>query len=277
MSELLRNAVERLRPASTDPTLDAQVLLAHVLGRDRGWLYAWPEYVPDEATCRRFQHLVAERCAGRPVAHLVGAREFWSLPLRVDQHTLIPRPETERLVEVALDLDLPDDARVLDLGTGSGAIALALASERPRWEIVAVDASTQALAIARANAARLQLTSVEFVGGNWFAPLAGRARFDLVVSNPPYIADTDPHLQQGDVRFEPRSALASGADGLDAIRTIIADAGDHLSAGGWLWLEHGFEQAGAVIDLLQAAGFGDAATHHDLAGHARLSGGRWQP
>ena len=277
LRDLLREASNRLANVSDSPQLDAEVLMAHALQRGRSWLDAWPEHRPDAASAARVAQLVAARAAGRPVAHLVGSREFWSLSLAVSDATLIPRPETELLVQTVLQLALAENARVLDLGTGSGAIAVALASERPGWRITAVDRSPEAVAIARGNAQRHGV-SIDFRIGDWFAPLrADNPRFDLVVSNPPYIADDDPHLQHGDVRFEPRSALAAGSDGLDDLRRIVAGTPGFLDAGGWLWLEHGHTQAAAVAELLAAGGFTDLAAYSDLAGLPRLSGARLPP
>lgn len=268
IDEALRAA--RLR---IDPT-DAELLLAHVLGASRTWLFAHArDDLPPEPRAR-FESLVARRAEGEPVAYLVGRRGFWSLDLQVTPATLIPRPETELLVELALER-LPADRmlRVADLGTGSGAIALAIARERPQAKVVATDASADALAIARGNAARHGLDNVVFREGRWFAPLAGE-RFDLVASNPPYVADGDAHLEQGDLRYEPRSALAAGPDGLDDVRIIVADARGHLAAGGWLLLEHGLDQGDAVRTLLDAAGFTQVATRQDLEGRDRVTLGQ---
>jgi release factor glutamine methyltransferase len=254
--------------------LDVELLLSHCLQKPRSYLYAWPELELEAGHCAAFAQLLAARRDGVPVAYLVGEREFWSLPLRVNQHTLIPRPETEILVEWALQLDLPVTAKVSDWGTGSGAIALALASERPGWNILATDVSSEALAVAQDNARLLGAARLEFLQSDWGAGLVGR-KFDLVVSNPPYVAEADPHLTQGDLRFEPAMALRSGADGLTALRRIVADAPQHLCNGGWLLLEHGFEQATEVRQLLQSAGFSALECRRDLAGTDRISGGMW--
>lgn len=256
-----------------DP-VDADLLLAHALGKSRTWLFAHAGDVVDRADADRFRALLARRIAGEPVAYLIGTRGFWTLDLAVTPATLVPRPETELLVELAL-ARLPPDApmRVADLGTGSGAIALALAKERPHAEVVAIDASEAALAVARSNAVRNGLRNVTFRAGSWLDPLAGET-FDLIASNPPYIADGDPHLGQGDLRFEPPMALSSGADGLDAIRVITRDAPACLCPGGWLLLEHGWDQAPAVRALLAAACFEAVATHPDLARRDRVTLGR---
>jgi release factor glutamine methyltransferase len=271
---LLAHARERLQATSPEPALDAEVLLAHVLRHERSWLYAWPEHVPDADQAGIYERLITLRSQGRPVAHLTGEREFWSLRLRVSADTLIPRPETELLVETVLELDLPEDARVLDLGTGSGAIALALASEHAAWHITGSDRSTAALAIARHNATTLGLSGLRWLSGDWFEALDADEKFDLIVSNPPYVAEQDPHLERGDLRFEPPGALRSGADGLRDIRKIAAAAGRFLRPGGWLWLEHGWEQGRKVAELLQCQGFTQTELRHDLAGRERLSGGR---
>src|SRR5690606_25010419 len=265
---LLRDAGARI-----DAT-DASLLLAHVLGRSRSWLFAHGDDLAQEPDATRFGQLVARRAAGEPVAYLLGTRGFWRFDLAITPDTLIPRPDTELLVELALARIHPRaPARVADLGTGSGAIALAIASERPRARVVATDASVGALDVARRNAATLDIGNVEFRHGDWLAPLAGE-RFDLIASNPPYIADDDAHLARGDLRFEPRTALASGADGLDAIRTITAAAPAHLVAGGWLLVEHGWEQGAAVRALFEAAGFSDVVTGRDLEQRDRVTSGR---
>ena len=254
--------------------VDAETLLAHALGEGRSWLFAHADDVLPSDARTRFDALLRRRIAGEPVAYLTGRRGFWTLDLDVTPATLVPRPETELLVELALTRIPPArPARIADLGTGSGAIALAIARERPQSRVVATDASLSALDVARRNAARHHIANVEFRCGNWFAPLAGD-NFDLIASNPPYIADGDPHLSEGDLRFEPDAALSSGVDGLDAIRTIIAAAPTHLDAAGWLLLEHGWDQGDAVRALLHAAGFSDVETMRDLEGRDRVSGGR---
>lgn len=253
---------------------EAELLLAHALGTSRSWLYAWPEHVPAPAQQARFAELVEARVRGEPVAYLLGEREFWSLRLAVTPAVLIPRADTERLVELALArLPAGTALQVADLGTGSGAIALAIASERAQARVLATDASPAALALARRNAHDLRLANVEFAQGDWCAAL-GTRQFDLIASNPPYIAEGDPHLLQGDLRFEPRAALGSGPDGLDAIRAIVAQAPRHLLADGWLLLEHGFDQATAVRALLADAGYREIGSARDHAGHERVSGAR---
>lgn len=253
---------------------DAHWLLANVTRRSRGWLYAHGEFEIEPETARLFLELCARRQAGEPVAYLTARKGFWSLDLAVSPATLVPRPETELLVQLALErIAVGATARVADLGTGSGAIALALASERAQARVVATDASPEALEVARGNAAANGLGNIEFRHGDWWAPLVAE-RFDLIASNPPYIALGDPHLEQGDLRFEPRMALASGPDGLDAIRTIVAGAPSHLCAGGWLLLEHGWEQGAAVRALLDTAGFRDVATFRDLEARERVTVGR---
>lgn len=265
IDSVLRRARARLEPG------EAELLLMHVLGCNHAWLYAHGRDALPAPAADRFDRLVARREAGEPVAYLTGRRGFWSLELRVDPRTLIPRAETERLVELALER-LPEDqsGRVADLGTGSGAIALAIASERPRLQVVATDTSAGALAVARGNADGIGLANVEFRRGDWLAPLAGE-RFGMIVSNPPYIAAGDPHLGQGDLRHEPEQALASGVDGLDDIRTITVGALPHLEPGGWLLLEHGHDQGAAVRQLLSAAGYVQVDTATDLEGRDRVS------
>lgn len=256
------------------PRLEAQMLLLHALGRapqDRAWLLAHDADVLPAATAAQLQTLASRRLAGEPMAYLLGRKDFHGLTLQVDARVLDPRDDTETLVDWALTL-LPADTpcRVLDLGTGSGAIALAIARHRPLANVVAVDASADALAVAAANAQRLGLP-VELRHGNWFEPLAGET-FSIIVSNPPYIAEGDPHLPA--LAHEPRAALVSGADGLDDIRHLIAHAPPHLLPGGWLLLEHGWDQAAPVRDFLATAGFAAVQSRRDLAGIERCSGGQ---
>jgi release factor glutamine methyltransferase len=261
--------------ASTIDRVDAEHLLAHVLQRPRTWLFTHASDPAPADAAERFPALVARRLAGEPVAYLTGTQGFWTLDLEVTPATLVPRPETELLVELALArIRARTAARIADLGTGSGAIALAIARERPEARVVATDASAAALDVARRNAVRNGIANVEFRAGDWLAPLAG-GRFDLIASNPPYIADGDTHLDEGDLRFEPPTALSSGADGLDALRTIIAGAPARLVPGGWLLLEHGWEQGATVRALLVAGGFVEVETARDLEGRERTSLGRW--
>lgn len=272
---------------SESARIEVQMLLQRVLKVARAYLYAHPERVLTGAEQGDYQALLQRRLKGEPIAYILGEREFFGLNFRVTSSTLIPRPDTELLVELALER-LPSAGttgsstkpaggqgrgRVLDMGTGSGAIALAIAHQRADAEIWACDASSAALAVAHENARRLAVANVRFVESNWFSALNGQ-RFDIIVSNPPYIAAADPHLKRGDVRFEPLSALASGADGLDDIRHIVAQAGTHLEAGGWLLLEHGYDQAAQVRELLRQSGFSGVFSARDLSGIERCSGGR---
>jgi release factor glutamine methyltransferase len=251
---------------------DSEILLGYCLSKSRSWLYTWPEREISTPDAHRFKQLLVQRKRGQPVAYLVGVREFWSLSLAVNEHTLIPRPETETLVSWALELSLPANARVLDLGTGSGAIALALASERASWQVQGVDASQDALTIARRNAVQLQLERVSFDQSDWYCAVLGQ-EFHLLVANPPYIDPLDSHLQQGDVRFEPPSALIADQAGLADLVELVGGAGAHLQPGGWLLLEHGFNQGEAVRSLLRGAGFDSITTRNDLAGQERITGG----
>ena len=261
-------------PTSPTARLDAELLLAAVLGKPRSYLRTWPEHEPGAEQLAAFAALLERRRMGEPVAYILGHQGFWSLDLEVAPHTLIPRPDTELLVETALQLAPATPQRVLDLGTGSGAIALALASERGGWQVIGVDRIAEAVALAERNRQRLKLGNAEFRQSSWFDGLAGE-RFGLILSNPPYIAADDRHLGEGDVRFEPLSALVAGVDGLDDIRQIIAQAPRHLQAGGWLLLEHGHDQAEAVRELLAATGFTAVDSRRDLGGHQRISLGRW--
>ncbi len=253
---------------------DAELLLLHVLRKPRSWLFTHADDVLDADVQSAYDALLDRREAGEPVAYITGRRGFWTLGLEVTPATLIPRPETELLVELALQRLPPDfGGRVADLGTGSGAIALAIARERPRAQVVATDASTAALEVARRNAQRHAIGNVDFVHGDWLLPLAGK-RFELIVSNPPYIDAADPHLARGDLRFEPASALASGSDGLDDIRRIVDGARRHLNPSGWLLVEHGWNQGAAVRALLLHAGYMQIFTAQDIERRDRVSGGR---
>ena len=274
LADALRAAATRLT-GSDSPQLDAELLLGHILRSDRSHLRAHPEAMLDAAQSRRYSQLVEARRRGEPIAYLTGEREFWSLRLKVTPATLIPRPETELLVEQALAL-IPADADwdILDLGTGSGAIALALAKERPRCRIAAVDVSAAALDVARDNARTLGIGNAEFLQADWFSAVQGR-RFQMIVSNPPYVGAGDRHLAEGDLRFEPAQALSSGHDGLDDIRRIVAAAPSHAREQGHLLLEHGYGQAEAVRGLMQTAGFTDIRSVRDLADHERVSLARY--
>jgi release factor glutamine methyltransferase len=251
--------------------LDAELLLAYALGVPRTRLRSHPEAAVEPGAVQHFRALLDRRRAGEPAAYLIGRKEFWSLELLVTEAVLVPRPETELLVERALALAGHESARVADLGTGSGAVALALASERPRWQVVATDVSDAALALARANARALGLGRVEFRHGSWLEALAGE-RYDLIVSNPPYVAVHDPALHE--LQYEPQLALAAGGDGLDALREIVRGAPAHLAAGGWLALEHGADQGAAVRRELALAGLRYIRSHRDLAGRERVTEGQ---
>ncbi|MDN3555549.1 peptide chain release factor N(5)-glutamine methyltransferase [Halomonas maura] len=271
LDELLRDASRRLEAAgSPSARLDAEVLLCHVLGVDRTWLYTWGDRDAAADAAVRFEALVAAREDGRPVAHLTGEREFWGLSLATSPSTLIPRPDTETLVEAALALAPEASGRLLDLGTGTGAVALAFASERPAWTVVGVDLRREAVALARHNATRLGIGNADFRASDWFAALTGE-RFALIVANPPYLADDDPHLSQGDVRFEPRSALVAADEGLADLYHLIEASRRHLVPGGWLLLEHGATQGPAVREALCAGGYAAVTSRTDLAGHERVS------
>lgn len=255
-----------------DAAFECQLLLAHALEQPRTHLIAWPEKIVAPEQAARYVALVRRRALGHPVAYLTGKKSFWSMQLAVSAAVLIPRPDTEVLVELALELlHGLKHPRVLDLGTGSGAIALAIANERPDSGVIATDASEDALAIARQNRDTNRLNNVQFVLGHWYQAIEQRSAFDLIVSNPPYIAADDPHLSQGDLRFEPRSALVSTDSGLQDMRTIISHAPQHLRPGGKIALEHGMTQAEATRQLLSDSGFVEPKTRKDLAGLDRVS------
>jgi release factor glutamine methyltransferase len=268
----IRIAASQLQQHVEAPRLEAEILLGHLLDKSRSWLIAWSDTCLDDLQLQRYTDLVDKRLHGTPIAQLTAVQEFWSLPLRITADTLIPRADTELLVETCLDL-YPDgrSITVADLGTGCGAIALAIATERPAWSILATDQSHQALDVAIHNAAALHVGNIQLLQGDWFDALPANTRVEILLSNPPYIADDDPHLQQGDLRFEPRSALASGSDGLDAIRLIIAKASTYLKPGGYLLLEHGYNQGSAVRQLMHQSTLGEIHTLTDLAGHERVT------
>ncbi|HPA01459.1 MAG TPA: peptide chain release factor N(5)-glutamine methyltransferase [Chiayiivirga sp.] len=275
VAALVRAGAARL--GGDEARREAEWLAEQALGVGRAWLFAHADDAVKPEVCARYLALLARRAAGEPLAYLLGRAGFWTLDLEVTPATLIPRPETELLVEAAL-ARLPEANAlcIADLGTGSGAIALALASERPQARVLATDASAAALEVARRNAARNDIVNVAFRQGDWLEPLAGE-RFDLIASNPPYIAQGDPHLGRGDLRFEPATALASGADGLDALRTLARDAPTHLVPGGWLLLEHGWDQGAAVRGLLRDAGFQRIETLRDLEDRERVTLGSRAP
>ncbi|WAH57966.1 peptide chain release factor N(5)-glutamine methyltransferase [Pseudomonas silvicola] len=270
IASLLRSAE---LPESPTARLDIELLLAAALGKNRSYLHTWPERIVTTEAAATFDDYLQRRRQGEPVAYILGQQGFWKLDLEVAPHTLIPRPETELLVETALELLPATPAKVLDLGTGTGAIALALASERGGWQVTAVDRVAEAVALAERNRERLRLGNVRVLESHWYGALAGE-RFQMIISNPPYIRAADPHLVAGDVRFEPTSALVAGADGLDDLRTIIAQAPAHLAAGGWLLLEHGYDQAAAVRELLAKHDFEQIESREDLGGHERITLGR---
>jgi len=275
VQDILRCDAKQLQVAldidASTARIEVQCLLQAVLQVNRAYLFAHPERILDADEQTRYGALLERRLRGEPVAYLLGVREFFGLDFKVTPDTLIPRPETELLVELALQrLPKRGVSRVLDMGTGSGAIALAIAHARPDVEVVALDASEAALEVARENAQRLKLINVHLLHSDWFAALAGE-RFDVIVSNPPYIEADDEHLVLGDVRFEPLSALASGADGLDDIRRIVAAAHQHLNPGGWLMFEHGYNQAARVRELMRQAGFSGVASSRDLSGIERAT------
>lgn len=275
VAQAIGTAANQLHPHVDAARLEAELLLSHLLGKSRSWLIAWSDTRLDDQQLQHFSDLVNKRIQGVPIAQLTGEREFWSLPLRVTADTLIPRPETELLVETCLDLYPAENSiTVADLGTGSGAIALAIATERPAWCILATDKSHQALDVAIHNAETLQIDNIQLLQGDWFDALPANIRVEVLLSNPPYIPMNDPHLQQGDLRFEPRTALASGDDGLDAIRLIISKASDYLEPGGYLLLEHGYNQGSAVQRLMHQSALGAINTLTDLAGHERVTIGR---
>ena len=266
-----------LDAVSDSARLDIELLLCHVLKKNRTYLFTWPDKTLSPEQAEEFLQFFNRRKSGEPIAHILGQREFWSLPLSVNNSTLIPRPDTELLVELVLELfvdDVPQQKRMcLDLGTGTGAIVLAIASEKPEWQLVGVDRSVDAVALAEKNRSALQFANVQILQSDWFSAIPAQ-QFDVIVSNPPYIDPQDPHLDQGDVRFEPRSALIADNQGLADIELIIQQSWNYLCEQGWLLLEHGYDQGQAVRDLLIARGFAQVETRTDLGGNERVTLGR---
>lgn len=273
ITQAIRQASELLAGHSDSARLDAEVLLAHTLNCDITHLIAWPEKKLDDKQTQTFNALITQRRQGIPVAYLTGSKEFWSLDFKVTPATLIPRPDTELLVEFVLEkFSDQKQLQLADLGTGSGAIAIAIASERPNWKIIATDISTDALTIAKENAGIHKITNITFIQSNWFNQI-DQYRFDLILSNPPYIAKQDPHLVQGDVRFEPQSALISGITGMDDIEAITAQSKNYLKPDGWLIFEHGFDQKHQTLNCLQRHDFHTITQLHDLSGQPRITAG----
>lgn len=268
IADCIRKAVQ-LQKVSDSPRLDVELLLCAVLQKSRTWIYTWPEAEVSPVQASKFAVLLNRRVKGEPIAHILGEREFWSMPLRVNEFTLIPRPETELLVETVLELDVPKH-RILDLGTGTGAIALALGKELPECDITAVDRIPEAVQLARQNCVRLNISNVEIIESDWFSSVSD-LRFDIIVSNPPYIAEDDAHLQQGDVVYEPQSALVAGKNGLADIEQIIERAKYQFGSEGVLLLEHGWKQAQQVRDLLRENGYDKIETRKDIAGQERVT------
>ncbi|MCW8986260.1 MAG: peptide chain release factor N(5)-glutamine methyltransferase [Gammaproteobacteria bacterium] len=279
LGQLIEDAIKQLHTVTDSPRLDCELLLCHILKKDRSFLRAWPEHELNLQQADAFQQLLTQRLQGSPVAHILGERGFWTLNLKVTPDTLIPRPDTERLVELALEI-IPDKAKwnILDLGTGTGAIALSLAKEKPACHLTATDKSAAALKVAEENAKRNNISNIHFVQSDWFLGLSDNinramSQFEMIVSNPPYIKESDPHLKQGDVCFDPITALTSGADGLDDIRTIIKTSTEHLVKGGVLLIEHGYDQGNEVCELLKASNFTQVADFNDDNGNPRVATG----
>ncbi|MFA0558406.1 peptide chain release factor N(5)-glutamine methyltransferase [Vibrio sp. 10N.222.55.A1] len=274
----LKAAIVKLQEGdNTSPSIDAAVLLCHALDKPRSYLLTWPEKHLTSEQESEFNALLKRRLTGEPVAYIIGEREFWSLPLKVSPSTLIPRPDTERLVEVALDKTFGKQGAILDLGTGTGAIALALASEMPNRQVTGIDLRPEAQQLATENAQRLNITNATFLHGSWFEPLSseGVVKFSLIVSNPPYIEKNDSHLSQGDVRFEPITALVAEEKGLADIRYISENARGFLENEGWLAFEHGYDQGLAVREIMQQLGYLDVVTEKDYGGNDRVTLGRY--
>lgn len=279
IEEALKTAMISLKKSGSDsPSLDAAVLLCHVLDKTRSYLLTWPDRLLSSEQWADFDTLLRRRLTGEPVAYIVGMREFWSLPLKVAPSTLIPRPDTERLVELTLDKVVSGSESILDLGTGTGAIALALASELPKSRVLGVDLRDEAVQLANENALRLDITNVRFMQSSWFDSIGKEncgTKFALIVSNPPYIEKNDPHLHQGDVRFEPISALVADEKGLADIKQIASEACQYIAQGGWLLFEHGFEQGEEVRLVMQNLGYTNVSTEKDYASNDRVTLGQY--
>jgi release factor glutamine methyltransferase len=274
LEQAIAAGADLLASSSESAKLDAQVLLLHILQKPRSYLFTWPEHALSDEQQSQFNVFIQRRLKGEPVAHITGLREFWSLSLEVNATTLIPRPDTETLVEQALEIALPATAKVLDLGTGTGAIALALGSEMPSWQITAVDRVSDAVALATRNQQRLAINNVHVKQSNWFSELHGE-KFNLIVTNPPYIESSDIHLNQGDVRFEPLSALVADDCGMSDIKQIITQSRDYLSSNGYLLIEHGFEQGEAVRHFFEKMAFVNIKTVKDLGNNDRVTLALW--
>lgn len=276
LSQALAFGVSALTPSSESPKLDAEVLLLATINQSRTYLFTWPEKELADEQQAQFLSFIEQRRQGKPVAHITQYREFWSLNFKVSPATLIPRPDTETLVELALDKATSKQGKLLDLGTGTGAIALSLAIELPDWQVTAVDYQLDAVLLANDNKSQLGITNAEILQSNWFSALAGE-KFDLIVSNPPYIDPQDPHLQQGDVRFEPLSALIAEKQGMADLEFIITKSREFLNESGWLLLEHGYDQGQLVRDFFAKMAYKVITTEKDLGGNDRVTLAQWAP
>lgn len=276
LSQALAFGASALTPSSESPKLDAEVLLLATINQSRTYLFTWPEKELSDEQQAQFLSFIEQRSQGKPVAHITQYREFWSLNFKVSPATLIPRPDTETLVELALDKAINKQGKLLDLGTGTGAIALSLASELPDWQVTAVDYQLDAVLLANENKSQLGITNAEMLQSNWFSALVGE-KFDLIISNPPYIDPQDPHLKQGDVRFEPLSALIAEKKGMADLEFIITKSREFLNESGWLLLEHGYDQGQLVRDFFSKMAYKVITTEKDLGGNDRVTLAQWAP